>query len=64
MLVTRDEDFVRFSTLRGAPPKVVLMTLHNPGNAAIKALLEAACTAIMNLVADDDLALLAIGDKR
>ncbi|MFZ1694989.1 MAG: DUF5615 family PIN-like protein [Flavobacteriales bacterium] len=39
VLVTFDSDFVQLATLRGAPPKVLLLTLHNPRHAAIAALL-------------------------
>ena len=35
VLVTRDEDFQRFSTLHGAPPKVVWLEGHNLTNAAV-----------------------------
>ncbi|MBS0169692.1 MAG: DUF5615 family PIN-like protein [Nitrospira sp.] len=32
LLVTRDEDFLRMSLLRGAPPKVIWITLGNCSN--------------------------------
>jgi predicted nuclease of predicted toxin-antitoxin system len=35
LLVTRHEDFVGMSVLRGAPPKVVWLNVGNARNAAI-----------------------------
>lgn len=35
VLVTRDEDFERLSAMRGAPPKVVWLALHNAINAEV-----------------------------
>jgi predicted nuclease of predicted toxin-antitoxin system len=40
VLVTRDEDFVRYSVLRGAPPKVVWLAVGNCGNATLISLLR------------------------
>jgi predicted nuclease of predicted toxin-antitoxin system len=39
MLVTFDTDFVQIAALRGAPPKILLLTLRNPRHAAIASLL-------------------------
>ena len=39
VLVTKDEDFVTLSVLRGAPPKVIWLNVGNAGNATIGALL-------------------------
>lgn len=63
VLVTRDEDFQRLSTLHGAPPKVIWLAGHNLGNAEIAATLEAARDAIVRFVADENLALLAIQSR-
>ena len=32
VLVTRDEDFLRLSSARGAPPKVIWVMMHNCRN--------------------------------
>lgn len=61
VLVTRDEDFERLSALRGAPPKVVWLSLHNAGNAEVLAVLEGAGESIARFVADDAAALLVLG---
>lgn len=39
ILVTFDADFVQIAALRGAPPKILLLTLRNPRHAAIASLL-------------------------
>jgi predicted nuclease of predicted toxin-antitoxin system len=40
LLVTRDEDFLRLSILRGAPPKVVWLAVGNRSNQEIVNLLR------------------------
>jgi predicted nuclease of predicted toxin-antitoxin system len=40
LLVTRDEDFLRLSIMRGAPPKVVWLAVGNPSNQDIVNLLR------------------------
>ena len=39
VLVTFDTDFVQIAALRGAPPKILLLTLRNPRHSAIGSLL-------------------------
>lgn len=39
VLITFDSDFVQIAALRGAPPKIILLTLRNPRHAAIASLL-------------------------
>jgi predicted nuclease of predicted toxin-antitoxin system len=46
LLVTKDEDFLRFSVTRGFPPKVICLDIGNAGNAATAALLLAHVEAI------------------
>ena len=40
VLVTRDEDFLRLSIMRGAPPKVVWLAVSNRSNQEIVNLLR------------------------
>jgi predicted nuclease of predicted toxin-antitoxin system len=61
VLVTRDEDFVGMSVLRGAPPKVVWLNVGNSRNAVIAALLKSHAADIARFVAHDDYTFLAIG---
>jgi predicted nuclease of predicted toxin-antitoxin system len=39
-LITKDDDFVELSILRGAPPKVILIGLGNCQTSAVVGLLE------------------------
>lgn len=59
-LVTRDEDYERMSSLRGAPPKAVWIAMHNPTNAEIAVLLRAKADAIVRFQADPHSALLVL----
>jgi predicted nuclease of predicted toxin-antitoxin system len=52
VLVTFDSDFVQIAALRGAPPKVLLLTLRNPRHAAIASLLMLRKEQIERFVAD------------
>jgi predicted nuclease of predicted toxin-antitoxin system len=52
VLVTFDSDFVQIAALRGAPPKVLLLTLRNPRHAAIASLLMMRKEQIELFVAD------------
>lgn len=61
VLVTRDEDFQRFVALRGTPPKVVWLAIHNASNRQIVDLLLAAAAAIERFVADPEANLLVLG---
>lgn len=61
VLVTRDEDFERLSVMRGAPPKVILLWLHNAKNAAVVATLLGARERIRSFVVNEGAALLLVG---
>jgi predicted nuclease of predicted toxin-antitoxin system len=61
VLVTRDEDFVGMSVLRGAPPKVVWLNIGNARNAVIVSLLQTRATDIEQFLVHDDYTFLAIG---
>ena len=61
VLVTRDEDFVGMSVLRGAPPKIVWLNIGNSRNAVIAALLKSHAADIVHFVAHEDYTFLAIG---
>lgn len=61
MLVTRDEDFVGMSVLRGAPPKVVWLNVGNARNSAIAALLRTRADEIEQFLVHEDYTFLAIG---
>jgi predicted nuclease of predicted toxin-antitoxin system len=61
VLVTRDEDFVGMSVLRGVPPKVVWLNIGNMKTAAIANLLSSRATDIEQFVLHDEYTFLAIG---
>jgi predicted nuclease of predicted toxin-antitoxin system len=61
LLVTRDEDFVGTSVLRGAPPKVVWLNIGNARNAFIAALIHAHADDIERFLMHDEYTFLAIG---
>ena len=61
LLVTRDEDFVGMSLLRGAPPKVVWLNIGNARNAFIAALLRERAADIERFLVHDEYTFLAIG---
>jgi len=60
ILLTRDEDFLRLSVLRGAPPKVVWLGIGNCGNAELIALLRNRVEEIRQFAAQDEAAFLAL----
>ncbi|MGH7655057.1 MAG: DUF5615 family PIN-like protein [Gemmatimonadaceae bacterium] len=60
VLVTKDEDFVTLSVLRGAPPKVVWLNVGNAGTSAIARLLLDSADAIEQFVAHPDAGFLAL----
>jgi predicted nuclease of predicted toxin-antitoxin system len=53
-LVTFDTDFIQLAALRGAPPKVLLLTLRNPRHSAIGSLLVLRKDQIAAFVNDTD----------
>ena len=59
-LVTRDEDFVAMSVLRGAPPKVLWLNIGNARNAAIATLLRERAMDIELFVAHDEYTFMAV----
>lgn len=59
-ILTRDEDFLRLSILRGAPPKVVLVRLGNCPTKDVLNLLERRVAMIRSFVESDDASFLAI----
>jgi predicted nuclease of predicted toxin-antitoxin system len=60
VLVTKDEDFVKLSVLRGPPPKVVWLNVGNAGTAVIAALLLQHAEAIEEFEAHPELGFLAL----
>ncbi len=61
LLVTRDEDFVGMSVLRGTPPKVEWLNIGNARNASIAALLLERADDIERFLMHDEYTFLAIG---
>lgn len=53
VLVTKDDDFVELSILRGAPPKIILIGLGNCRTSAIAELLSTAKPRIEQFGADN-----------
>ena len=64
VLVTKDEDFHRFSVLRGAPPKVIWLRLGNAPTAEVAHLLRERREDILRFGSRDDVAFLALGWSR
>jgi predicted nuclease of predicted toxin-antitoxin system len=60
-LLTRDEDFIRLSLSRGAPPKVIWITLGNCSNATLIALIRGRYSDIEAFLAQDEATVLALG---
>ena len=61
VLVTKDEDFHRFSVLRGAPPKVVWLRIGNCTTAEIVALLLDSLAEIERFVDQNEATFLELG---
>ena len=61
VLVTKDEDFVTLSVLRGPPPKVVWINAGNAGTSAVTRLLLDSASAIATFVKHPDAGFLALG---
>jgi predicted nuclease of predicted toxin-antitoxin system len=61
LLVTKDEDFVQWSVLRGPPPKVLWLNVGNAGTAVIAQLLLRNAAAIEGFVEHPEVAFLALG---
>ena len=60
ILLTRDEDFVTLSVLRGAPPKVIWLNVGNARNAAIESLLRARAIDIERFATHEEYSFLVI----
>ncbi|MEO6443731.1 MAG: DUF5615 family PIN-like protein [Gemmatimonadaceae bacterium] len=60
VLVTKDEDFQRFSVWRGFPPKVVWIQIGNSSTDEVAALLRASQLLIAEFVGHPDAALLPL----
>jgi predicted nuclease of predicted toxin-antitoxin system len=61
ILVTKDEDFVRLSVLRGPSPKIIWLNVGNVPTATIATLLVRHANAIEAFAANPELAILALG---
>jgi predicted nuclease of predicted toxin-antitoxin system len=60
LLVTKDEDFLALSILRGTPPKVVWLNIGNASNPMTEALLRTQFGAIDSFAADSNSSFLAL----
>jgi predicted nuclease of predicted toxin-antitoxin system len=60
VLVTKDDDFLELSVLRGAPPKVVVIGLGNCRTSAVVALLQAQKLKLEQFECDTDASLLEL----
>jgi len=60
VLVTKDDDFVELSVLRGAPPKIILIGLGNCRTSAIADLLAAEKARIEQFGVDDSASILEL----
>ena len=54
MVVTKDEDFVTQFLLRGAPPKLLLVSTGNISNDALSRLMAANLAALVAALAEHD----------
>lgn len=61
VLVTKDEDFVKLSVLRGPPPKVIWLNAGNVANSVVSTLILENADAIEAFVAHPELGVLALG---
>ena len=60
MLVTKDEDFVQLSVMRGPPPKILWLNVGNARTVAIARLLLENAQAIEDFAVHPELAFLAL----
>ena len=61
VIITKDEDFQRFSVWRGFLPKVIWIRQGNASTGAVAALLRASVAQIGGFVAHPDAAFLPLG---
>ena len=59
-IITLDSDFEALSVLRGAPPKVIWLGIHNPSNRLLTKLLSERSESMLRFAADPESAFLAI----
>jgi predicted nuclease of predicted toxin-antitoxin system len=60
VLVTKDDDFVELSILRGAPPKVILLDLGNCLTSDVVALIEKEKAKLVRFECDESTSLLVL----
>jgi predicted nuclease of predicted toxin-antitoxin system len=60
VLVTKDDDFLELSVLRGAPPKVIVIGLGNCRTSAVVALLRAQKLELEQFESDADASLVEL----
>ncbi len=63
MIVSKDDDFLPRSLVRGAPPKVLWIRLGNCTTGDIEALLRSRHSDILNFATDEVEALLALSHR-
>lgn len=63
VIVSKDEDFQRFSVWRGFPPKVIWIQLGNCSTEDVALLLRSAQPLIANFVVHPDAAFLPLGAR-
>jgi predicted nuclease of predicted toxin-antitoxin system len=63
VIVSKDEDFQRFSVWRGVPPKVIWIQLGNSSTRDVAALLRSAQPLILAFVAHPDAGFLPLGAR-
>jgi predicted nuclease of predicted toxin-antitoxin system len=61
VIVTKDEDFHRFSTLYGPPPQIIWIRIGNCSTDDVARLLRSQWSEIEDFFADDEAAFLALG---
>lgn len=64
VLVTKDEDFVTLSVMRGIPPKVVWLNVGNARTLAISVLLLESAEAVEQFATHPEVGFLALGYQR
>ncbi len=60
VLLTRDEDFLQLSLVRGAPPKVILLRFGNCSTAQVSALLRASASTLRAFIEHPELTFLEL----
>jgi predicted nuclease of predicted toxin-antitoxin system len=60
VLLTRDEDFLQMSVLKGAPPKIIYLRIGNCSTAAVERLIRDRIGIIQQFEADEQTTFLAL----